>query len=113
VSGATGKVLLGELPVTKSYRMKKWLTSIFLLVGSALLFQALPYFLMVLAQGSSSDGDAWMVPVFMALLGGLLWLGAITVVGESLRYEVEVGTDGNERGDRFSFTQTLRKIGGK
>lgn len=113
VSGATGEVLLGELPVTKSYRIKKWLTSVFLLIGSALLFQALPYFLVVLAQGSSSDSDVWMVPVLMAVVGGLLWVGAITVVGGSLRYEVEVDTEGKERGDRFSLTQTLKELGGK
>ncbi|MGY5881499.1 MAG: hypothetical protein RTV31_14705 [Candidatus Thorarchaeota archaeon] len=113
VSGATGKILLGELPVTKRYRIKKWFASLFLLIGSGLLFQILPYFVLVLASGSSSDGDAWMIPVFIALAGGLLWVAAITVIGGSLRYEVEVDTEGKERGDRFSFTETMKNLGGK
>ncbi|MFW9844211.1 MAG: hypothetical protein ACFFEV_06535, partial [Candidatus Thorarchaeota archaeon] len=113
VSGATGKILLGELPVTKRYRIKKWFSSLFLLIGSGLLFQILPYFVLVLASGSSSDGDAWMIPVFIALVGGLLWFAAVTVVGGALRYEVEVDTEGKERGDKFSFTETMKKLGGK
>ena len=113
VSGATGEVLLGELPVTKRYRVKKWFTSLFLLIGSALLFQALPYFVLVLAEGSgSSDGDAWMIPVIMAVVGGIFWIAAITTIGGSLRYEVTVDTEGNERGDRFSLMGTLKEIGG-
>jgi hypothetical protein len=114
VSGATGEILLGELPVTKRYRLKKWFTSIFLLIGSALIFQALPYFLLVLAQGgSSSDGDVWMVPVLMAAAGGLFWVASITVLGGSLRYEVEVDSEGKERGDRFSLIDTMKQLGGK
>ncbi len=113
VSGATGKILLGELPVTKRYRIKKWFSSIFLLIGSGLLFQILPYFVVVLASGSSSDGDAWMIPVFIALAAGLLWVASITVIGGALRYEVEVDTEGKERGDRFSFTETMKQLGGK
>ena len=113
VSGATGEILLGELPVTKRYRIKKWFTSVFLLIGSGLLFQILPYFVVVLASGSSSDGDAWMIPVFIALAAGLLWVASITVIGGALRYEVEVDTEGKERGDRFSFTETMKQLGGK
>jgi hypothetical protein len=113
VSGATGEILLGELPVTKRYRIKKWFTSVFLLIGSGLLFQILPYFVLALASGSSSDGDAWMIPVFIALAAGLLWVASITVIGGALRYEVEVDTEGKERGDKFSFTETMKQLGGK
>jgi hypothetical protein len=30
-----------------------------------------------------------------------------------LRYEVEVDTEGKERGDRFSLTETMKELGGK
>jgi len=113
VSGATGEVLLGELPVTKRYRAKKWISSIILLVSSALLFQALPYILYVLFQGSSNNDDIWMVPVVIALVAGVLWFGSITVLGGALRYEVEVDTEGKERGDHFSLTGAIKKLGGK
>ena len=113
VSGATGEILLGELPVTKRYRIKKWFTSVFLLIGSGLLFQILPYFILVLASGSSSDGDAWMIPVFIALAAGILWVGSIVVVGGSLRYEVEVNTEGKERYDKFSLSGAMKKLEGK
>ena len=114
VSGATGQIPLGELPVTKMYRIKKWITSVFLLTGSALLFQVLPYFLLILAQGGgSSDGDVWMVPVLIAVVAGILWIASITIIGGSLKYEVEVDREGKERDDSFSFTKTLKKLGGK
>lgn len=113
VSGATGEILLGELPVTKRYRAKKWFVSLFLLIGSGLLFQVLPYFLIALAQGSSSDGDAWMIPLALFAVAGLLWVGAVTIVGGALRYEVEVDTEGKERGDKFSLTETMKQLGGK
>jgi len=113
VSGASGEVLLGELPVTKRYRAKKWFSSIFLLIGSALLFQALPYILFVLFQGSSNSDDIWIVPVVIAVAAGVLWFGSITVLGGALRYEVEVDTEGKERGDHFSLTEAIKKLGGK
>lgn len=113
VSGTTGEVLIGELPVTKRYRAKKWFTSLFLLISSALLFQALPYILYVLFQGSSSNDDVWMVPVIIGIAAGVLWFGSITVLGGALRYEVEVDTEGKERGDHFSLTGALKKLGGK
>jgi hypothetical protein len=112
VSGATGEVLLGELPVTKRYRAKKWFTSIFLLVSSGLLFQTLPYLLYILFQGDSSDSDIWMVPFIIAAVAGILWLGSITVLGGALRYEVEVDNEGEERGDRFSLTGAIKNLGG-
>ena len=113
VSGATGEVLLGELPVTKKYRLKKWFTSIFLLIGSAFLFQVLPYILYVLLQGNSSSGDIWVVPVVIAVAAGALWFGSITIMGGALRYEVEVDNEGKERGDHFSLTGAIKKLGGK
>ena len=113
ISGATGEILLGELPVTKRYRLKKWFTSIFLLVGSGLLFQVLPYLLLVLLQGSSDSGDLWAIPLIMIAAAGLLWVASIIVLGGALRYEVEVDTEGKERGDRFSVTEAMKKVGGK
>ena len=113
VSGATGDVLLGEIPVTKRYRAKKWFTSLFLLIGSGLLFQVLPYFLWILLQGNSSDGDIWIIPVIIALVAGAFWVASVVVLGGALRYEVEVDKDGKERGDRFSFDEALKKLGGK
>jgi len=113
VSGATGEILLGELPVTKRYRIKKWFTSVFLLIGSGLLFQVLPYILLVLFQGSSDSGDAWTIPVIILAVAGLLWVASIIVIGGALRYEVEVDKEGKERGDRFSVTEAIKELGGK
>ncbi|TFG33122.1 hypothetical protein EU528_01315 [Candidatus Thorarchaeota archaeon] len=113
VSGATGEILLGELPVTKRYRLKKWFTSIFLLIGSGLLFQVLPYMLLVLFQGSSDSGDIWAIPLIIIAVAGLFWVASIIVLGGALRYEVEVDTEGKERGDRFSITEAIKKVGGK
>ena len=114
VSGATSKILMGELPVTKRYRLKKWLTSMVLLIGSGLLFQVLPYLLWGLLQGdSSSDGEIWMIPVFVAILAGVLWMGSIAVLGSALKYEVEVDTEGKERGNGFNLGDLVKKAGGK
>ena len=112
VSGATGNILVGELPVTKWYRAKKWFTSVFLLIGSALLFQVLPYILMALFQGNSSNGDVWVIPIAIAAIAGILWIGSITILRGALQYEIEVDKDGKERKDRFSLTGTLKSIGG-
>ena len=102
VSGVTGKVVLGELPVTKLYRAKRWVTSLVMLIASALLMQPVPYILYALMQDSSS-GDAFMIPFGMAFLAVLLWGGAYTIVGGALRYEICVTADGEERDKRFSF----------
>ncbi|TFG96694.1 hypothetical protein E4H12_10480 [Candidatus Thorarchaeota archaeon] len=110
VSGSTGEILLGEIPVTKRYRAKKWFTSIFLLIGSGFLFQILPYILWIFLQGNSSDGDIWIVPVVIAVVAVALWAASVVVLGGALRYEVEVDKDGKERGDRFSITETLQKL---
>jgi len=113
VSGATGKILLGELPVTKRYRAKKWFASIALMIGSGLLFQVLPYLLWIFLQADSNDGEVWMIPVFTAVAAGVLWAGSIAIVGSALKYEVEVNTKGEERGDKFSIAGVLKKIGVK
>jgi hypothetical protein len=113
VSGATGQILLGELPVTKRYRIKKWITSVFLLIGSGLLFQILPYIVVGLFQGNSSDGDVWAIPFVIFIIAALLWVASISVVGGALQYEVEVDTEGNERGDKFSLTAAIKELGGK
>ncbi len=107
VSGVTGNVVLGELPVTKLYRAKRWVTSLAMLIASALLMQPVPYILYALMQDSSSNGDAFMIPLGMAFLAVLLWGGAYTIVGGSLRYEICVTADGKERDKRFSFGGTM------
>jgi hypothetical protein len=113
VSGATGEILLGELPVTKRYRIKKWITSVFLLIGSGLLFQVLPYLFYALFQGSSSNSDAGAIPFVILFIAGILWIGSLSVVGGALQYEVEVDTEGKERGDKFSLTSAIKELGGK
>ncbi len=111
VSGATGKILMGELPVTRRYRLKKWLTSMVLLIGSGLLFQVLPYLLWAFLQGnSSSDSDIWMIPVFVGAAAIALWGGSIAIMGSALKYEVQVNEEGKERGSSFSLRDLLKKL---
>lgn len=112
VSGATGKILIGELPVTKKYRVKKWVSSFSLLIGSALLFQALPYILLILLQAESDEGEIWIIPIALLLAAGVMWLGSIAVVRSALLYEIEVDTEGTERKDQFSLMGTLKRLGG-
>ena len=112
VSGATGEILVGELPVTKWYRIKKWFSSIFLLIGAGLLFQVLPYIVIALAQGNSSDGDIWAIPIAMFFIAGVMWIGSIAVIRGALLYEIEVDKDGKERKDQFSLSGALKRLGG-
>ncbi|MHA1614792.1 MAG: hypothetical protein ACTSYJ_08080 [Candidatus Thorarchaeota archaeon] len=112
VSGATGKILMGELPVTKRYRLKKWLTSMILLIGSGLLFQVLPYLLWAFLQGdSSNDGEIWMIPVFVFAAALALWGGSIAIMGSALKYEVQVNEEGKERSESFNVIQAIKKLG--
>ncbi|MFX1368396.1 MAG: hypothetical protein ACFFAY_07350, partial [Promethearchaeota archaeon] len=103
ISGATGQVILGELPVTKRYRAKKWFVSIFLLVSAALLFQGLPYVTWAILQGGSSDGEIFAIPIIMFVLGLLLWIGSYSVVGGVLKYEIQMTARGEEREKGFSL----------
>ena len=112
VSGATGEILVGELPVTKWYRAKKWFSSIFLLIGSALLFQIFPYILIALFQGNSNNGDVWIIPIAIAAIAGVMWIGSITILRGALLYEIEVDKDGKERKDKFSLMGTVKRLGG-
>lgn len=112
VSGATGEILVGELPVTKWYRAKKWFSSVFLLIGSALLFQVLPYILMALFQGNSNSSDAWVIPFAIAAIAGMMWIGSLTILRGTLQYEIDVDRDGKERKDKFSLMETLKGMGG-
>ncbi|MHA2002880.1 MAG: hypothetical protein ACW960_02140 [Candidatus Thorarchaeota archaeon] len=113
VSGASGKVVLGELPVTKTYRVKKWFTSIFMLVAGALLLQGTPYITYAILMADSSDGEVFFIPVVMFILGIVLWLGSIQVMGSVLKYEIQLTADGEERDEGFSFGDTLRGVGGR
>jgi DNA-directed RNA polymerase subunit RPC12/RpoP len=96
VSGATGKVVLGELPVTK--------------IGSALLFQGTPYITYAIFAGGSSDGDAALIPIAMVAIGGILFLAAYMFVGKALGYEIELTADAKERVERFSFTGSIKGL---
>ena len=109
VSGATGKVVLGELPVTKRYRIKKWFLSLGMLVFSAVLMQPVPYIVYAMMQ-SPSAGDEFMIPSIMAILAVLLWYGAYRVIGGALSYEICMTADGKERDTRFSFVGAMEDM---
>jgi hypothetical protein len=111
VSGASGKVVLGELPVTKTYRVKKWFTSIFMLVAGALLIQGTPYITIAILTADSSDGEIFLIPIVMFILGIILWAGSIQVMGSVLKYEIQLTADGEEREEGFTFGDSLKDIG--
>jgi hypothetical protein len=111
ISGATGQVILGELPVTKRYRAKKWFTSVFMLIGAALLFQVLPYITWAILQGgSSSDGEVLAIPVIIFVLGVILWIGSFSIVGGVLKYEIQMTARGEEREKGFSIESFIDKL---
>jgi hypothetical protein len=111
VSGATGQVVLGELPVTKRYRVKNWLLSFFMLIGSALLFQGTPYITYAILAGGSSDGDVFLIPIGMVAIGGILFFLAYMFVGKALGYEIELTADAKERKEGYSFTGSIKELG--
>ncbi|KXH76590.1 MAG: hypothetical protein AM326_02355 [Candidatus Thorarchaeota archaeon SMTZ-45] len=113
VSGATGRVVLGELPVTKTYRVKKWFSSVFMLVAAALLIQGTPYITYAILMADSSDGEVFLIPVAMFILGIILWAGSIQVIGGVLKYEIQLTADGEEREEGFSFGDSLKGFGGR
>lgn len=113
VSGATGEVLLGELPVTKRYRAKKWITSILLLVSASALFQILPYILIAFTHVNSSSGDEWMIPIGVLVISCLLWAGSIVMIGGALKYEIQVTSKGEERKDKSTLDGAMKHLGGK
>ncbi|MFX1472447.1 MAG: hypothetical protein ACFFBM_08085 [Promethearchaeota archaeon] len=113
VSGATGRVVLGELPVTKTYRVKKWFTSVFMLVAAALLLQGTPYILYGILMADSSDGDVFIIPIVMLILGLILWVGSIKMVDGVLKYEIELTAEGEEREEASLLAIPLRYLGGR
>jgi hypothetical protein len=113
VSGATGEVLLGELPVTKRYRFKKWFTCILLLVSASALFQVLPYILIPLLNSNTDAGDIWVIPIAMLILACGLWAGSVVTVGGALKYEVQVTSKGEERTDVSTVEEAMRRLGGR
>ncbi|MHA2140122.1 MAG: hypothetical protein ACXADC_04690 [Candidatus Thorarchaeota archaeon] len=113
ISGATGKVVLGELPVTKTYRVKKWFSSVFMLVAAALLVQGTPYITYAILLVDSSDGEVFLIPVAMFILGLILWAGSIQMIGGVLKYEIQLTAEGEEREEGFSFGEALKGIGGR
>ena len=113
VSGASGKVILGELPVTKTYRAKKWFSSVFMLVAGALLLQGTPYITYAILMADSSDGEVFLIPVAMFILGIILWAGSIQLIGSVLKYEIELTAEGEEREEGFSFGDSLKDVGGR
>ena len=115
LSGGTGKVILGELPITKLYRVKKWITSVSMLVISALLLQFLPYvtaFVLAVSDNDSS-GDLIAIPVFVGLTGILLWFGSYRIMGAVLNYEVCLNADAEERRKRFTLTGAIDDLVGR
>ena len=111
--GASGKVILGELPVTKTYRAKKWFSSVFMLVAGALLLQGTPYITYAILMADSSDGEVFLIPVAMFILGIILWAGSIQLIGSVLKYEIELTAEGEEREEGFSFGDSLKDVGGR
>ncbi|MHA2379867.1 MAG: hypothetical protein ACXADO_05620 [Candidatus Thorarchaeota archaeon] len=110
VSGATGRVVLGELPVTKRYRAKNWFASFFMLIGAALLFQGTPYIAYAIFAGGSSDGDAALIPIAMVAIAGVLFLAAYKVMGNVLKYEIQMTADAKEREERFSISGSIKGL---
>jgi len=113
VSGATGEVLLGELPVTKRYRLKKWLVSVIMLISASALFQVLPYILIPFLQTNADAGDLWMIPLAIIAVSCILWVGSIVTVGGALKYEVQVNKKGEERKDESTLDGAFKRLGGK
>ena len=115
LSGGTGKVILGELPITKLYRVKKWITSVSMLVIAALLLQFLPYVtaLVLAASDNNSSGDLIAIPVFIGLTGFLLWFGSYRIMGAVLNYEVCLNSDAEERRKRFTLTGAIDDLVGR
>ncbi len=113
VSGASGKVILGELPVTKTYRAKKWFSSLFMLIAGALLIQGTPYITYAILLADSSDGEIFLIPVAMFIFGIILWAGSIQVMGSVLKYEIQLTAEGEERDEGFSFGDSLKDVGGR
>jgi hypothetical protein len=111
ISGSTGKVVLGELPVTKTYRVKKWVSSVFMLVAGALLLQGTPYIAYAILMADSSDGEVFLIPIAMLILGIVLWIGSIQVMGSVLKYEIQLTAEGEEREEGFSFRGSIKELG--
>ncbi|MHA2359602.1 MAG: hypothetical protein ACXAB5_04970 [Candidatus Thorarchaeota archaeon] len=112
ISGATGKVVLGELPITKRYRVMKWIASMALLISSALLMQGVPYILWGILQADSNDGDIFMIPVVMFIVSAIMWVGSVGYIGGVLDYEIEVNAEGEEREKRTSMMRRLKDMRG-
>lgn len=111
LSGATGEVILGELPITKTYRVKRWISSIILLVASSLVFQGLPYITFFALQSDSDE--AFFAPVLVAAVGGIFWLASVLSIGAALRYEVCLTSEGEEREKTHGISGALSKLGVK
>ncbi len=109
-SGNSGSVVLGELPVTKRYRIFKWLSSIILLVGSALLFQILPYLTFAILQGTS-DSDAAILPALTAVFAAVMLATSYYEMGKVLKYELRINAEGDEQGSD-SIMDKLKSVGG-
>ncbi|MBD3407821.1 MAG: hypothetical protein GF411_17005 [Candidatus Lokiarchaeota archaeon] len=111
ISGSTAEVVLGELPVTKQYRIKKWAISLGMLIISALSMQALPYSVFLIALGDG-DSDAWIIPLIIAAIGIMTFVAAVVLVANVLKYEIQVDADGEEREEESDLPLTLKDIGG-
>ncbi len=91
ISGATGEVLFGELPVTKRYRFKKWLFVFAIMILNAVIIQLAPYVATYFGGEDGAEGATALLGVAMFITIGLTFLMKNTFL-----YEIEVDKEGNE-----------------
>ena len=66
-----------------------------------------------IVEKSQSDGDVFLIPIVMFILGLILWVGSIQMVGGVLKYEIELTAEGVEREEGFSFGGSVKNLGGR
>jgi hypothetical protein len=94
ISGATGEVLFGELPVTKRYRFKKWLIVFAVMILNAVMVQFAPYVATFLGGEGGAEGATSLLLIAFLILIALTFL-----MKETFLYEIEIDKDGNETRD--------------
>ncbi|NWF95949.1 MAG: hypothetical protein HXY34_07370 [Candidatus Thorarchaeota archaeon] len=111
VSGVTGSVFLGEIPVTRRYRVKKWFHSILLLLSSAVSLQATPYLTyLILMSDTEDNGEGIILPFILLAVGVVLWAGAYLTLGKALGYEIRVTAEGKELDESTSLRSLLTRV---
>lgn len=110
ISGATGKVVLGELPVTKRYRLLRWFGSVGMLIVSAIAIQSLPYSIFFALLANSDSGEIWLIPIVVLVLGVAAFIIAVALVARVLKYEIQVNAEGEERSEDEDLPFTLEDV---